>query len=86
MENPCKLLFFGDSITKGYAPRLEKKLRDNYPEVVLTVVHAGVSGETSRDGLTRIPGLLDERPDLVVIGFGMNDWRKGVDREEYKKK
>lgn len=84
MENPCKLLLFGDSITKGYTPLLEKRLRTDYPEIDLTVINAGIVGETSRDGLKRLPQLLDEKHDVVVIGFGMNDWRKGVDKPEYK--
>ncbi len=84
MENPCKLLLFGDSITKGYSPYLENRLRKEYPEISLQIINAGISGETTRDGMKRMPRLLDEKPDVVVIGFGMNDWRKGVGRAEYK--
>ena len=85
MENPCKIVFFGDSITLGYTPFFEKKFRENYPEIKLTVVNAGVVGETSRDGLLRVDGLVAQSPEIAVIGFGMNDWRKGVDKKEYKK-
>lgn len=85
MENPCKIIFFGDSITKGYTPIFEKKLRESYPEIDLTVINAGVEGETSRDGINRMDQLVDGKPNIVVIGFGMNDWRKGVDRKEFKR-
>jgi len=84
MENPCKLLLLGDSITRGYGPRLEGELRAEYPEINLSCIHAGISGDTSRDGLLRISKLLEEKPDVVVLGFGMNDWRKGVAKDEYK--
>ena len=85
MENPCKIIFFGDSITKGYAPIFEDELRREYPEIALNVINAGVESETSRDGLARLEPLLDQKPNVAVIGFGMNDWRKGVSRKEYKK-
>ncbi|MFA5367025.1 MAG: GDSL-type esterase/lipase family protein [Dehalococcoidia bacterium] len=84
MENPCKILFFGDSITRDYTPILEMRLRREYPEIALEVVNAGVGGETSRDGLKRIDALLEEKPQVVVIGFGMNDWRKGVSKTEFR--
>lgn len=85
MENPCKIIFLGDSITLGYTPLFEKTFRTEYPEIDLTVINAGVVGETTRDGLERLQKLVDLKPSVVVIGFGMNDWRKGVDRKEYKK-
>ncbi len=84
MENPCKLVFFGDSITQEFSPLMEEKLRREYPEVKLEVINAGVRGDTSRDGLKRIDPLLAEKPEIAVIAFGMNDWRKGVDEIEYK--
>jgi len=83
MENPCKLIFFGDSIVKEYTPKIEKILKNKYPEIEFTIINAGISGETSRDGLLRIQELLDKKPNVIVIGFGMNDWRKGVDKNEY---
>ena len=85
MENPCKIIFFGDSITKGYAPIFEKVLKEEYPDKEIEIINAGVSGETSIDGLNRIAPLLDESPQVVVIGFGMNDWRKGISKKEFMK-
>jgi len=29
--------------------------------------------------------LIEKRPDVALIGFGMNDWRKGVSKEDYTK-
>jgi len=85
MENPCKIILFGDSITKGYAPTFEKAIKDEYSETEITIINAGISGETSQDALKRIDQLVNESPQVVVIGFGMNDWRKGVSKNEFKK-
>lgn len=85
MENPCKIVFFGDSITRKYAPIFGEILKNEYHESEIIIVNAGVIGETSRDGLKRISKLQSEKPQVFVIGFGMNDWRKGVSKKEFKK-
>ena len=85
MENPCKIVFFGDSITRKYAPIFGEILKNEYHESEIKIVNAGVIGETSKDGLKRISKLQSEKPQVVVIGFGMNDWRKGVSKKEFKK-
>lgn len=85
-----KIVLFGDSITKDVFPYFEKELQNKYPEKNYEVINAGVASETSRDGLKRIKTILDLKPDIVVIGFGMNDWRPaveskyGVNKTEYK--
>jgi acyl-CoA thioesterase-1 len=84
MENPCKIIFFGDSIIKGCAPIFEKAIKEEYPNKDIEIIYAGVSGETSQDGLIRIDQLKDESPQVVVIGFGMNDWRKGISKKEFR--
>lgn len=82
MENPCKILCFGDSLTVGYAPTFEEHFKQTFPDIDATIINAGVGGETSRDGLRRLPKLLEERPQVVLIGFGMNDQAKGVSTVE----
>jgi len=79
MENPCKIICFGDSITKGYAPYLEKYFRKNFPEIRLDIINEGVGGETTIEGLVRVGQILEQKPDVVVIGFGMNDAFKRTD-------
>jgi lysophospholipase L1-like esterase len=78
MENPCRILCFGDSLTRDYAPGFERGLREYVPEIEATVVNAGVGGETSRDGLNRLPQALDEDADVALVGFGMNDHNHGI--------
>ncbi len=85
MENPCRILLFGDSIIKGAASKLEHRVQEHAPEVGVELINAGISGETSRDGMARLDSVVGTAPDVAVICFGMNDWRKGVSRSEYKR-
>ncbi len=85
MENPCKLLLFGDSITREYAPLLQKRFEEEYPEITLEVINAGANSQTSKNGIERLDEMLQLCPDVVVIGFGMNDWRYNVSTTMYKK-
>lgn len=82
------ILAFGDSLYAGYglAPdqsfpaQLEKAFqRDG---LAVTVLNAGVSGETSAGGLQRLAFTLDglpRKPDLALVGLGANDMLRGLD-------
>ena len=83
---PRTILAFGDSLTVGYqlrpgegfAPQLEKALRAKGRDV--TVINAGVSGDTTAQGKARIAwGLagLKTKPDLVILELGANDMLRG---------
>ncbi len=85
MENPCKIVFFGDSIIGEATLKIEQTLRIKYADRDIAVINAGVAGETSRDGLKRIGQLVNESQQVVVVGFGMNDWRTGLGKEEFKR-
>ncbi len=69
------ILAFGDSLTQGYGA----DKHNSYPEVLarltgLTVINAGVSGETTQQGLERIEDEFDEyQPDLLILIEGGND-------------
>ena len=79
------LLVIGDSISaaygldtkEGWVTLLQKKLAaENYP---LTVVNASVTGDTTSNGLARLPDLLTEyQPALVIIELGGNDGLRGL--------
>lgn len=69
------ILAFGDSLTagQGAAPQ------EAYPVILSNllgcpVINAGVSGELSSEGLSRLPDLLTQhRPQLVIVCHGGND-------------
>lgn len=85
------IIFFGDSITAGYGlskeqafPALiENRLKsDNYN---FQVVNAGLSGETSAGGLSRISWILKQPVDIFVLELGANDGLRGLPPQETKK-
>jgi acyl-CoA thioesterase I len=80
-----RILAFGDSLTPGYglAPdqafpvQLASRLKSDGYDV--TVINAGVSGDTSADGLARLDWALGDHPDVVLVEFGANDMLRGLD-------
>ncbi len=88
---PQVIVFYGDSLTAGYGldpevafPALvEKALLDKGKEIM--VVNAGLSGETSAGGLTRIDWVLRQRVDIFVLELGANDGLRGLPVEQTEK-
>lgn len=81
-----KILALGDSLTAGYGlppeqgfvPRLGAWLAAHgAPDV--TVINAGVSGDTTAGGLARIDWALGDDPDAVIVELGANDLLRGLD-------
>jgi len=78
------ILCFGNSITAGYGldpefayPNvLEQMLKENGYKY--KVINAGLSGETSAGGLTRIDWILQEKVDLFILELGANDGLRGL--------
>ncbi|HTV07378.1 MAG TPA: arylesterase [Acidobacteriaceae bacterium] len=73
------IVCFGDSLTAGYgAP-----IGDSYPDYLQQildargyryhVVNMGVSGDTTADGVARLPRVLAAHPAIVIVEFGGND-------------
>ena len=55
---------------RAYPEMLELALRMTYPNVEVTVVNAGLSGNKTDDGLNRLQkDVLDLKPDLVTVMF-----------------
>jgi acyl-CoA thioesterase-1 len=84
---------FGDSLYAGYrlgpkeglAPQLQAALQAD--GINARVHNAGVSGDTTAAGKTRLAFVLDSldrKPDLVVLGFGGNDMLRGIKPAETK--
>ncbi len=81
MEKNSRIVVFGDSIAKGLTPYLEKLVFEKFKNEIdynILFFNYGGEGETSNEGLARINKILDLKPTVVIINFGMNDWRKGI--------
>jgi acyl-CoA thioesterase-1 len=74
----------GNSITAGYGvgeseafPALIQKKIDSL-RLPYKVINAGISGETSADGLSRISWVLKQPVDVFVLELGGNDGLRGI--------
>lgn len=83
-ESDVRLLVLGDSLTAGYGlpaedsfpSQLQSALRaDNYN---VKVINAGVSGDTSAGGLSRLSWSLSDNPRIVIVELGANDALRGL--------
>ncbi|MFN4169576.1 MAG: arylesterase [Pannonibacter phragmitetus] len=80
-----KIVVLGDSLSAGYqlAPdeafpvQLEKALKEKGENV--TVINAGVSGDTSSGGLSRLDWSVPPDADAVIVELGANDALRGID-------
>jgi acyl-CoA thioesterase-1 len=87
-DRPIRLVAFGDSLTAGYglgpkdgfAPKLEAALKAAGQAV--TVIGAGVSGDTTDMGLARLEWSVPADADAVIVELGANDALRGLPPEE----
>lgn len=86
LEQGATILAFGDSLTAGVGVNSV----DSYPTKLaeltnLKVINAGVSGETTRQGVSRFKELIDEHyPDLIILLEGGNDILRNYPASETK--
>lgn len=81
---PYRMVGFGDSLMAGYGlgagqsfpEKLEKALRDNGHDVV--IAGAGVSGDTTSGGLSRLDWSVPDGTQLVILELGANDMLRGI--------
>lgn len=80
---PDSIICFGDSITEGYRMSEQSSFPYFLGQILgESVVNAGISGETSQEGLKRIKrDVLVRQPYLVLIQFGGNDFYQNIDPE-----
>lgn len=85
---PLTLVAFGDSLTQGYGlpdgdglvPQLQAWLTAKGADV--TVMNAGVSGDTTAGGLSRIAWTLTPDVDAIIVTLGGNDLLRGISPTE----
>ncbi len=92
MGEQVDIVAFGDSLFAGYGlenpgdsypAKLERALRTRGTNAAIT--NAGVSGDTSAAGLSRIAFVLDqleEKPDLFILELGGNDLLRNISPAE----
>ncbi len=81
---PVKILALGTSLTQGYGlppgteftVQLQAALKRAGIEAA--VINAGVSGDTSAGGLSRLDWSLADKPDVAIIELGSNDMLRGL--------
>lgn len=82
-KQPVKIVCLGDSVTgiyyhtggrRAYPEMLEVALKQVVPQTEITVINAGISGNSTIDALKRLQkDVLDHHPDLVTVMYGLND-------------
>jgi acyl-CoA thioesterase I len=83
VDNRPAIVCFGDSLTAGFGVDPGK----SYPDLLQAeldrggyryrIVNFGVSGDTTQDGIERLPLVLAEMPRVVLLEFGANDGLRG---------
>jgi len=90
--SPVLIVAFGDSVTQGgtalgeqihdevYHARFKRLLEASYPNCIFSVINAGFGGWTATGALSLLErNVLQHKPDLVLIAFGLNDAWQGSD-------
>ena len=68
------ILAFGDSLTYGYGPENDFSYPKQFEKKTgIEVMNAGLKGESSYEGLLRLPSLLEHKPDVVILCHGVKD-------------
>jgi acyl-CoA thioesterase-1 len=84
-SKPIKLVVLGDSLSAGHGlpadaafpVRLQKALKDK--GIMVDMVNAGVSGDTTSGGLARLDWSVAEGTQAVILELGANDALRGID-------
>ena len=87
---PISVIFFGDSLTAGlglaegqaFPSLVEALLRER--ATVIKQINAGVSGDTTAGGVSRLAWSLKAHPDFVIVELGANDMLRGIATSETK--
>jgi acyl-CoA thioesterase I len=82
---PVTIAALGDSLTQGYGlatedgfvPQMQAWLQAQGMDVEM--INAGVSGDTTAGGLSRVGWTLAPEVDVMIVALGGNDMLRGID-------
>jgi acyl-CoA thioesterase I len=85
VARPIRLVVLGDSLSAGlglpaqaaFPARLQKALKDK--GIIVDMINAGVSGDTTSGGLGRLDWSIPEGTQGVILELGANDALRGTD-------
>ena len=82
-DNYLKVMLYGDSLMAGYGlpqnENLASELSRNFTDgPALKFINASISGNTSKNGLSRLDWSLGDNPDIVILCLGANDMLRGL--------
>jgi len=78
------IVCFGDSITAGRGAPAGHSYPDYLQQILdsrayhYRVLNMGISGDTTKDAVARLPNVLAAHPALVVVELGGNDMLRGL--------
>ena len=84
VDNRPVIVAFGDSLSAGLGVPPGRSYPDDLQRLLdaagyhYHVVNLGVSGDTTTDGIQRLPDVLAAKPDVVILEFGGNDGLRGL--------
>lgn len=85
-----RLVAFGNSLTAGFGVEPGNSFPDFLQREIdqrgykWRVINAGVSGDTSTDGVARLPSVIAYKPEIVILELGANDGLRGLPIETTK--
>jgi lysophospholipase L1-like esterase len=97
-SQPLKVVLLGDSITVGfnasnlfdvpphmppYGPMVCDAMSEQFG-VPVEMKNLAVGGKTSEWGLTQLDAVIEQKPDVVLLAFGMNDASHECDPAEFQ--
>ena len=90
-QDPIKIMLYGDSLMAGYglpqkdnlASELSREIKSN--DSTISFINASISGNTSKNGLSRVDWSLGDNPNIVILCLGANDMLRGLDPSLTKK-
>jgi acyl-CoA thioesterase-1 len=84
LAEPFAIVGFGDSLMAGYGLRPGESFPEKLQTALkakghdVTIANAGVSGDTSSGGLSRLDWSVPDGTRLVILELGANDMLRGV--------